>query len=79
MNLNKFIQTLKEFMSNTKRSSDKRTKFVLKEIHTYPDHSNDEDAMMRKEVIHKVLGMMFANLQKRGRPKKDEMELLDAA
>jgi len=79
MNLNKFIQTLKEFMSKNKSTRGKQSKFRPQLLKLIPDITNDEDAQKRKVTIQKILSLMFVNLNKRGRPKKDCEENLNAA
>lgn len=79
MNLNKFIQTLKEFMSRKRSNAGLKTRFNPKYIRLIPQKDSEENAQTRKETVHKLIGVMFLSLSKRGRPKIETEEISNAA
>ena len=79
MNLSKFIHTLKEFMSKQRSNAGLKTRFNPKYIRLIPQKDSEEKAQTRKETVHKLIGLMFSSLSKRGRPKIENEEVSNAA
>jgi hypothetical protein len=48
-------------------------------VELIPYRDSDQDGRKRKESVQKIIGLMFMNLHKRGRPKKNDGGLPDAA
>jgi hypothetical protein len=70
MSLSKLIHFLRNFMSGNKLGRSRKLFTDGLRVELIPVPSSAEDGRLRRAAVSKILGLMYLNLGKRGRPRK---------
>ncbi len=79
MSLSKFIQFIGKFMARKHAGRSRKLFADGLRVELIPVPSSSEDGRLRREAVSKIIGLMYMNLGKRGRPRKSSGGESDAA
>ena len=66
-------------MTAKNRKSGSKRQLTEFKVRLVPHFDSNADAIRRQDSVQKIIGIMFTELRKRGRPKNDKEEISDVA